>query len=41
MLGAVARAVATNNVAFMQRHSWFIDACADLLGDVPGKPLDG
>jgi len=25
----------------MQRHSWFIDACADLLGDVPGKPLDG
>src|SRR5262245_12700504 len=35
MLGAVARAVAANNVAFLARNAWFIDACGDLLDDAP------
>jgi hypothetical protein len=40
LMAGVARAVATNNGPFMQRYGWFVEACADLLRDLPDR-LDG
>jgi hypothetical protein len=40
LMRGVARAVAMNNTAFLQRYAWFLNTCIDLRDDLPDKPLD-